>query len=369
MHNQENSTGVEGRAARVRGWRSGLRLVACAAAALAIAAPAAAATVFGFTRDTSGATRVSEYDLSTGNLVFGASRLLDQNLSGDAAPIPFGQFGGGTFDPAGGYWAALAGQAGETIVGQFDTDTGNLVPGQAFRLDQNLSGNAAPIPLSDYGGGAFAPDGGYWAALAGQAGETIIGRFDTGTGNLVPGAAVRLDQNGAGSSAPIPLGDFAGFAFDATGNLWAALRGQAGETLISQFDTTTGNLVLGKAFRLDQNFSGGAAPIPLSDFGGFGFDPDGGFWAALRGQAGETILGQFDMQTGNLLPGASRRLDYNPSGDGAPVPFADFAGFAFAPSVATPGAVPEPGAWALMILGFGLAGATLRSRTGRRAAA
>ncbi|PZQ58473.1 MAG: hypothetical protein DI570_17805 [Phenylobacterium zucineum] len=189
-----------------------------------------------------------------------------------------------------------------------------------------------------------------------------MGQFDRTSGNLVLGTAIRLDQNLAGDTGPIPLGGFGGFTFGPDGKLWAAVAGQAGETILGQFDLSTGNLLLGGAIRLDQNTSGDTGPVPLSGFGGFTFDPDGNLWAALEGQAGDTLLGQFDLATGNLVLGTARRLDYNITGDGAPVPFEEFAGFAFAPELAAPGGVPEPATWAMMILGFGATGAMVRRR-------
>ena len=53
---------------------------------------------------------------------------------------------------------------------------------------------------------------------------------------------------------------------------------------------------------------------------------------------------------------------------GGEVHMANFGGYRFTPPISPPPGVPEPGAWALMILGFGAAGAMVRRRRALTAA-
>lgn len=59
------------------------------------------------------------------------------------------------------------------------------------------------------------------------------------------------------------------------------------------------------------------------------------------------------------LTGIGIRTEWNTGADDSTIDNVVFSGF----GGGAPGAVPEPASWALMIVGFGLAGATLRRRT------
>ncbi|MBN8830523.1 MAG: PEPxxWA-CTERM sorting domain-containing protein [Sphingomonadales bacterium] len=83
------------------------------------------------------------------------------------------------------------------------------------------------------------------------------------------------------------------------------------------------------------------------------------FLAEFRDLGGTTTMARFDLATGNALSGV--RLDANPTGDNAPIPWGGIGGFAFEPEPGT-SAIPEPASWAMLICGIAVVGGLMRRK-------
>ena len=137
----------------------------------------------------------------------------------------------------------------------------------------------------------------------------------------------------------------------------AEFRDLGGTTTMARFDLATGNALSG--VRLDANPTGDNAPIPWGGIGDFAFDKNGDFWTQFKDLGGTTTMARFDLTTGNVLSGV--RLDANPTGDNAPIPWGGIGGFAFEPEPGT-SAIPEPASWAMLICGIAVVGGLMRRK-------
>ncbi len=208
------------------------------------------------------------------------------------------------------------------------------------------------MPLRAVGAGAFNQD---------YLGNQSIQPFDTGLGELT---GVRITSTGLAhvslSLGPSPDFCLQGlcFSFDAEGNSTNALQSAfmiGGSTLWSAGDGA--NLHVSKPGQLDadaaleysfdQNFTD---PAVLGWFGG-----------------GSGILGmQYKVSMIGLFDDYFDRFEHIATSSAW---FATTVTYEYTkPGGTTPGAVPEPSTWAMMVLGFGLVGGGLRRRRGVRRA-
>lgn len=332
------------------------RLVLFVLAAASAATPSAAAEVWTVVKGVSGTSALAQFDTTSGELVAGSAKLLDGVPGVGQNPVLYDNFRSMAFDPGGGLWVGHATLSQHALFGQFSADTGELVPGASFVLDGNTSGNTGQIPLANLADFAFSPDGGLWAAVKTAGGDTAVGQFSTTTGNLVGGSLIFLDA-GVGYDQPLTFDNFAGMDFDSTGALWVSFQAIGGFTGLARFNVDDGEIVAGSNVLVDFNGPAALGQLGIDDFGGFAFDADDGLWIAARTLGQDTLLGQYSAATGYVVPGSNVLLDHDPIANNFPIPFANFADLDFAPQ-----GVPEPRTWALLIVGFGLAGSALRRR-------
>lgn len=315
-------------------------LTACALVAALQCEAAMAAEPYVAFASGAGVTALDRFDSSTGGRIDGGAYLDDSS-----GQLPFDHFGGMTFSPDGKLYVAFASGGGLTALDQFDPATGSRIGGGVY-----LDDSSGDLPLDSLGGMAFSPDGQLYVAFMSAGGLTALDQFDPLTGARV-GQGVYLDD----SSGALPLSRFVGMAFSPDGKLYVAFGTGAGMTALSQFDPLTGKRI-GAGITFDDT-SGG---LPQSKFGGMAFSPEGHLYVAFGTGAGLAALDQFDLLTGARI-GDGVYLD-NSSGS---LPLGQFGAIAFAPSIVGGGAVPEPSAWVMMILGMGASGAVLRRRKAR----
>lgn len=342
-----------------------MRKLALFLAALVAATPAVAANdPYAIVRNLQGNSILAQFDSDTGRLIAGTNQGLDGDSSGPDAPLAADRIRGFDFAPDGSLWALTRNLQGNTILASFDASTGRLIAGTNQGLDGNSSGPDAPIQADRVFGLAFAPTGGMYTVARNLQGNAILAQFNTMTGRLVAGTNQGLDGNSSGPDAPLSFDRILGYDFAPNGDFFALTRNISGITILAKFDITTGRLVAGSNVGLDGNSSGPDAPISADRIFGFSFDADGGMWAVVRNLQGNSILAQFDPLTGRLIAGTNQGLDGNSSGPDAPVSADRIRGIAFAPDLTTPpvDAIPEPATWAMMIGGFGMIGAALRRR-------
>jgi hypothetical protein len=214
-----------------------------------------------------------------------------------------------------------------------------------------------------------------FAVAAPAAAETAIGFTDTS--DVPPNAGNPLSSTAALAMAwtqTVALNDatisaYVGLAApdgEATAGSWWIVRqlgGDAGDVVAS--GTFTPLLPPAGDFRFPN--LGGLTPVTL----GSGLDLDrGSYYLVLNGgEGGARWLGESTpfKWTADLAPGFTLRDRFGASPDSAFAPGAAFSdqgsvsqlGFRLEGTIAV---VPEPAAWALMLLGFAAAGAALRRR-------
>ena len=134
--------------------------------------------------------------------------------------------------------------------------------------------------------------------------------------------------------------------------MWAAIQ-DGGNVMFEYFPTGPSATSAG-AYVLKL----GQTSVDPADFRGFQFQQDGSMWATIQ-DGGNVMFEYFPTGPSGISTGAYAlklgQISVDP---------ADFRGFQFVSAAIDPGgpggAVPEPATWALLIAGFGMAGASLR---------
>jgi len=185
-----------------------------------------------------------------------------------------------------------------------------------------------------------------WAAIQ-DGGNVMFEYFPTGPSATSAGAYVlKLGQTS------VDPADFRGFQFQQDGSMWAAIQ-DGGNVMFEYFPTGPSDISTGAyALKLGQT------SVDPADFRGFQFQQDGSMWATIQ-DGGNVMFEYFPTGPSGISTGAYAlklgQISVDP---------ADFRGFQFVSAAIDPGgpggAVPEPATWALLIAGFGMAGASLR---------
>jgi hypothetical protein len=244
------------------------------------------------------------------------------------------------FQQDGSMWAAIQ-DGGNLVFEYFPTGPAATSTG-AYVL---TLGQTAVDPAA-VRGFQFQQDGSMWAAIQ-DGGNLVFEYFPTGPSATSTGAHVLT----LGQTAVDPA-SFRGFQFQQDGSMWAAI--QDGGNLVFEYFPTGPSATSTGAHVLTL----GQTAVDPADFRGFQFQQDGSMWAAIQ-DGGNLVFEYFPTGPSATSTGAHVLT----LGQTAVDP-ASFRGFQFVSAAIDPGgpggAVPEPATWALLIAGFGLAGASLR---------
>ncbi len=203
--------------------------------------------------------------------------------------------------------------------------------------------NGGPtIQLVNSAGGAFT------LSTIGGAAPVMITLFDPAN------AANTLDVMGefrftaTGSEAAVVAGnvafqDFGGGQFSLTALSSVNFLGQSGTNILS--GTFTGGTLSGQLSGLSPTFQ---VTIPTSEL-----ESTSDFFPPERFFLSNFSLGMSDASRGLRIGADGRVAGFNAASVGT---------FGALDTSGNPSAIPEPGTWAMMILGFGLVGATMRRR-------
>ncbi len=249
-------------------------------------------------------------------------------------------FRGFQFQQDGSMWAAI--QDGQNVVFEY-FPTGPSATSAGAHV---LTIGQTSVDPADFRGFQFQQDGSMWAAIQ-DGGNVMFEYFPTGPSATSIGAyALTIGQTS------VDPGDFRGFQFQQDGSMWAAIQ-DGGNVMFEYFPTGPSATSIG-AYALTI----GQTSVDPANFRGFQFQQDGSMWAAI--QDGANVVFEYFPTGPSATSAGAHVLTIGQTS----VDPAAFRGFQFVSAAIDPGgpggAVPEPTTWALLIAGFGLAGASLR---------
>ena len=278
---------------------------------------------------------------------FDGSGLLDTGayLHTDFGKLGASYFSALAFDASGSRRIASKNIVSNNVeIDAFD-NTGLLTDG--FYLHTTF-GNLGASYFSDF---AFDASGTLRVASKNTVSNNVeIDAFDN-TGLLTNGFYLHTSIGNLGASY------FDALAFDPAGHLWVASKNTVSNNIeIDEFDDE-GLLIDG--FYLHTAFGN----LGASYFTDFAFDPSGNLWAASKNVVSNNIeIDQFD-RSGLYTDGYYLHTD---SGYLGAAYFADFAFNPTATQANPPGTVPEPETWMMLMTGLGLLGTASRHRQAKR---
>jgi hypothetical protein len=209
-------------------------------------------------------------------------------------------------------------------------------------VQYNQVDNGPSLQLTNGAGGAFT-----LSAVGGMQ-PVRITLFDPSDSDNSLDVLGELRFSAAGTAGAAVLGDLAfqdlaGGAFSLTTLSDVSFLGRTGTNILS--GSFTNGVLSGQIRGLSPTFS---VSVPMSELEGTSdfFSPDEFFLTNFS-------LGMSDANRPLRIGANGRIADFNASSVGT---------FGAIVSDGTPGAVPEPSTWAMMILGFGMVGASMRRR-------
>jgi hypothetical protein len=277
----------------------------------------------------------AEFDTDTG-VQQGSSH----HLQSSASNLKFDAIGSMAFAPNDTLWGIIESGIGGAILAKFDAASGQRLSGGGA-----LDSGGNPLNFAEVGATAFAPDGTFWSVFESGTGDAILGQFNPLTGQRKSGGGY-LDNAGDIFS----FSEIGAMTFAADGTLWGVLESGVEDAIIAHFNPLTGERLSG-GWTLKRD----GDTIAFDDVGAIGFSPDEGFWALTETGNGGASFDQFSMTTGEAMGVGAYLKVFNST-----LQFKNVGAMAF--RFAEPNAVPEPAMWAMMMFGFAMIGATLRTR-------